>query len=204
MKRFVGALHRYQSIKSAQWADIYVRVLASQGSSKLNSKCIIYYFQWFFSTDKTIYNLLSLWTVLTLLKTLIAEIQKSWRSYKKSCVIRFAIDIWSTFLITMLFFLVTMFFFLQQWFFFLFKKVVAQYFSYLSEKHRRRNLFLNKDRLKLHPATIFIKKDTPVKVFFLRMSRNIKHLFYSLHEWMISLYIIQTRSFTDSLWNKLF
>ena len=100
MKRFVGALHRYQSIKSAQWADIYVRVLASQGSSKPNSKCIIYYFQWFFSTDKTIYNLLSLWTVLTL-----AEIQKSWRSYKKSCVIRFAIDIWSAFLITMLFFL---------------------------------------------------------------------------------------------------
>ena len=65
MKRFVGALHRYQSIKSAQWADIYVRVLASQGSSKPNSKCIISYFQWFFSTDKTIYNLLSLQTVLT-------------------------------------------------------------------------------------------------------------------------------------------
>ena len=54
MKRFVGALHRYQSIKSAHWADIYVRVLESQGSSKPNSKCTIYYFQWFFSTDKTI------------------------------------------------------------------------------------------------------------------------------------------------------
>ena len=65
VKRFVGALHRYQSIKSAQWADIYVRVLASQGLSKPNSKCIISYFQWFFSTDKTIYNLLSLQTVLT-------------------------------------------------------------------------------------------------------------------------------------------
>ena len=86
------------SIKSAQWADIYMRVLASQGSSKPNSKCIIYYFQWFFSTDKSIYNLLSLWTVLTL-----AKLQKFSRSYIKSCV-RFAIDIWSTFLITMLLF----------------------------------------------------------------------------------------------------
>ena len=34
MKRFVGALHRYQSVKSSQWADIYVRVLASQGIVK--------------------------------------------------------------------------------------------------------------------------------------------------------------------------
>ena len=65
MKHFVGAMHKCQSIKSAQWADIYVRDLARQASSKPNSKCIIYYFQWFFSTDKTIYNLLSLWTVLT-------------------------------------------------------------------------------------------------------------------------------------------
>ena len=42
----------------------YLHVLASQGSSKPNSKCIIYYFQWFFSTDQTIYNLFSLWIVL--------------------------------------------------------------------------------------------------------------------------------------------
>ena len=45
MKRFAGVVHRYQPIKSAQWADSYVRVLASQGSSKPNSKCVIYYFQ---------------------------------------------------------------------------------------------------------------------------------------------------------------
>ena len=34
MKGFVGVVHRYQSIKSSQRADIYVRVLASQGSPK--------------------------------------------------------------------------------------------------------------------------------------------------------------------------
>ena len=34
MKRFVGAVHRYQLIEFAQWADIYVRVLTSQVSSK--------------------------------------------------------------------------------------------------------------------------------------------------------------------------
>ena len=90
-----------------QWANICVRVLASQRSSKSNNRCIIYYFHWFLSTDKTI-------PVVTMD---CAEIQKSWQSYMKSCVIRFAIDIWSTFLITMLFshnnafFLITMFFF---------------------------------------------------------------------------------------------
>ena len=43
-----------------QWADFYVRVLASQWSSKPNIRCIIYYFQRFFSTDKIIYNTLPL------------------------------------------------------------------------------------------------------------------------------------------------
>ena len=75
-----------------------------------------------------------------------AEIQKSWQRYMKSCVFRFV------FLITILFFS-------------LFKKVVVKNFRCLSGKHQCRNLFLNKDRLKLHAATIFIKKDTPVKVF---------------------------------------
>ena len=37
--------------------------LAGQRSSKPNSRCIIYYFQWFFSRDKTIYNPLWLWTI---------------------------------------------------------------------------------------------------------------------------------------------
>ena len=41
-----------------QWADFCVRVLVSQRSSNPNTRCIIYYFKWFFSTDKTIYNLL--------------------------------------------------------------------------------------------------------------------------------------------------
>ena len=47
-----------------QWADICVRLLESQRSSKPNNRCIIYYSQWFFLTDKTIYHPLSLWTVL--------------------------------------------------------------------------------------------------------------------------------------------
>ena len=45
---------------------------------------------------------------------LLTEIQKSWQIYKKSYLIGFAIDIWSTFLITM--------------FFSLFKKVVVKNF----------------------------------------------------------------------------
>ena len=53
----------------------------------------------FFSTDKTIYNLLSLWIVLIPCwnTEILAKLQKS-------CVIRFAIDIWPLFLITMLLF----------------------------------------------------------------------------------------------------
>ena len=47
-----------------QWADICVRVLASQRSSQPNSRCIIYYFQWRFSTGQAINNPLPLWTVL--------------------------------------------------------------------------------------------------------------------------------------------
>ena len=47
---------------------------------------------------------------------LLIEIRKSWRSCKKSYVSRFAIDIWSTFLITILqlLFLITMLFFSLQ------------------------------------------------------------------------------------------
>ena len=65
LKKWIVLWEQCIDIKSAKWADIYVRDLASQGSSKSNSKCIIYYFQRFFLTDKTTYNLLSLWTVLT-------------------------------------------------------------------------------------------------------------------------------------------
>ena len=65
LKKWIILWEQCIDIKSAKWADIYVRDLASQGSSKSNSKCIIYYFQRFFLTDKTTYNLLSLWTVLT-------------------------------------------------------------------------------------------------------------------------------------------
>ena len=74
--------YQYQSIRSVQWADIYVEALASQGSSKPISKCIIYFFQWFFSTDKTIYNLLSLWTVLTSCwnTEILAKLQKKLRN----------------------------------------------------------------------------------------------------------------------------
>ena len=46
----------------------------------------------------------------------------------KSCVIIFAIDIWSTFLGTVLFFLIAMLFFLSQCFFSLFRKVVVKKF----------------------------------------------------------------------------
>ena len=106
-----------------QWANICMRVLASQRSSKPNSRCIIYYFSRFFLTDKTLYNPLSL-----------PEIQKSWGSLR--CVIRFSIHIWSTFLITMLFFQGV-------------KKVVVKNFRLLSGKHQCRSLFLNKDSLKL-------------------------------------------------------
>ena len=53
-----------QACHEYQLADICVRVLAIQRLSKPNSRCIIYYFQWLFSTDKTIHNPLLLWTVL--------------------------------------------------------------------------------------------------------------------------------------------
>ena len=52
-----------QVCREYQWADISVRVLACQRLSKPNSRCIIYYFQWLFSADETIYNLLLPWTV---------------------------------------------------------------------------------------------------------------------------------------------
>ena len=80
-----------------QWTDICVRVLAIQWSSKPNSRCTIYYIQWlffFFLADKNIYNLLLLWTVLKYRN--LGEVTEK---------VRFAIDILSTFLITMLFFL---------------------------------------------------------------------------------------------------
>ena len=48
-----------------QWADICVRFVASQRSSKPNSRCIIYYLKWFFLFDETICNPLLLWTALT-------------------------------------------------------------------------------------------------------------------------------------------
>ena len=51
IKRFVGAVHRYQSIKSAQ-ADIYVRVLESQGSLKPNVSVLFTTFSDFFQLIK--------------------------------------------------------------------------------------------------------------------------------------------------------
>ena len=52
-------------------------------------------------------------------------------------------------------FLITMLFFLSL------KKLLLK-ISDNFRKHQCRNLFLNKDRLKLHAATIFVKKDTSV------------------------------------------
>ena len=48
LKKWIILWEQCIDIKSAKWADIYVRDLASQGLSKSNSKCIIYYFQRFF------------------------------------------------------------------------------------------------------------------------------------------------------------
>ena len=128
--------------------------LAGQRSSKPNSRCIIYYFQWFFSRDKTIYNPLWLWTIYNPLcwntKTL-GKLDKKLSNFSNP-------------------------------FFFLFKKVAVKNFKQLSGKHQCQNLFLNKDRLKLHAATIF----------------------HSLRGWICSLYIIQKQPFTVFLQNKLF
>ena len=97
MKRFLGAV-RYisQVCHEHQWADMCVRVLASQGLSKPNSRCIIYYFQWFFRPIKlhiTRCHYKLYWNIETLVKL------------DKNCAIRFASDVWSTFFIAMLFFL---------------------------------------------------------------------------------------------------
>ena len=60
----------------------------------------------------------------------LCEIQKSRRSWIKSCVIRFVIDIWSAFLVTA-FFLIIM----------LFKKAVVQNFRKLPGKRQCRDVF---------------------------------------------------------------
>ena len=54
-----------------QWADICVKVLASQRLPNSNSKCITYYFKLFFTIDKTLYKPFS-----------VPEIQKSLWSLK--------------------------------------------------------------------------------------------------------------------------
>ena len=52
----------------------------------------------------------------------------------------------------------------------------------ISEKNQCRNLFLNKDKLKLHAATIFMKKDTPVKMFSFKAEKHLTTI--SQSSWM--------------------
>ena len=87
-----------------------------------------------------------------------AEIQKSWRSYIKSCVIRFAIDIWSTFLITS-------FFSHNNAFFLSLKKLLLKISDNCQENTSVGTSFWIKIGLNCMPQLIFIKKDTPVKIF---------------------------------------
>ena len=79
-----------------EWADICMRVLTSQRLSKPNSR-------WLFTTFSNFFRLIKLYITRY-------HYEPCWNTeilakLDKNCVIRFAVYVWSTFLITMLFFL---------------------------------------------------------------------------------------------------